>query len=252
MTEAHGSAAMIKWNWVYRRLQELLDKPGDSYFSGPRFIRVVQQFNSGLADYYQYSEGRRRGEKSTTRKHFFRDILEELDEGTRISAVSALLLELDRVNGNAEAVSALRLHLAGGTIAPTASVPAEAWNSDRLNANLKEVDAAIQSGEFGRAVTLSYTGLEGFLGAFLRAKVNLREYPHEIIELSKQVRNYLRTSIQKYPDEVLNLINHTGYAVDKARNRFSESHFADEAGRWLAVYVGDLVNSEIRLLLHFM
>jgi hypothetical protein len=34
---------MIKWTSVYRKLQTLLDKPGDSYFSGPRFIRVQQR-----------------------------------------------------------------------------------------------------------------------------------------------------------------------------------------------------------------
>ena len=94
--------------------------------------------------------------------------------------------------------------------------------------------------------------LEGFLGAFLRAKVPLSSYPHELIELSRSVRDYLRTTIENYPDEVLNLINHTGHGVDKARNRFSESHFADEAGSCLATYIRDLVNSEIRLLLHFM
>jgi hypothetical protein len=109
----------------------------------------------------------------------------------------------------------------------------------RLNAYLADIDAAIREKEYARAVTLSYTCLEGFLGAFLRARVPMKSYPHEIIELSKQVRDHLRKTIEKYPDEVLNLINHTGYAIDKARNRFSESHFADEPGLWLATYVRD-------------
>jgi len=243
---------MIKWTSIYNRLQTLLDTPSDSYFSGPRFIRVMQDFNPELSDYYEYVEERRREEKSTTRRHFFKDVLEGLEEGTRVRAVAALLDELGRVDGNEERVSEVRKQLGGGTIAPTASIPAEAWNSDRLNAYLAEIDAAIRVEEYERAVTLSYTCLEGLLGAFLRAKVTLSSYPHEIIELSRQVRDYLRTTIKNYPDEVLNLINHTGHAVDKARNRFSESHFADEAGSWLATYVRDLVNSEIRLLLHFM
>ena len=212
----------------------------------------MQDFNPELSDYYEYVEERRREEKSTTRRHFFKDVLEGLEEGTRVRAVAALLDELGRVDGNEERVSEVRKQLGGGTIAPTASIPAEAWNSDRLNAYLAEIDAAIRVEEYERAVTLSYTCLEGLLGAFLRAKVTLSSYPHEIIELSRQVRDYLRTTIKNYPDEVLNLINHTGHAVDKARNRFSESHFADEAGSWLATYVRDLVNSEIRLLLHFM
>jgi hypothetical protein len=40
--------------------------------------------------------------------------------------------------------------------------------------------------------------------------------------------------------------------LDRTRNRFSESHFDEEADRWLAVFARDPVNSEIRLLLHFM
>jgi hypothetical protein len=243
---------MIKWNWVYRTIQTLLDKPGDSYFSGSRFIRVIQEFDPELSDYNEYLEERRREGKSTTRRDFFKDILKGMDEGARVRAVTALLDELGRVESNAETISEIRLHLGGGTLAPTASIPAEAWNSDRLNAYLADIDAAIREKEYARAVTLSYTCLEGFLGAFLRAKVPMHSYPREIIELSKQVRDHLRRTIQNYPDEVLNLINHTGHAVDKARNRFSESHFADEAGLWLATYVRDLVNSEIRLLLHFM
>jgi hypothetical protein len=47
-------------------------------------------------------------------------------------------------------------------------------------------------------------------------------------------------------------IGHSAHAVDRARNRFSESHFGGEAGLWLATYMRDLVNTQIRLLLHFM
>jgi hypothetical protein len=40
-------------------------------------------------------------------------------------------------------------------------------------------------------------------------------------------------------------------AIDGSRNRFSEAHFTSEAASWLATYVRDLVNSQIRLL-HFL
>jgi hypothetical protein len=76
--------------------------------------------------------------------------------------------------------------------------------------------------------------------------------PTEIVAISKWIRDYLRKSISEYPDEVLNLINHTSHAVDRASNRFSESHFGGEADRWLATYMRDVVNIQIRLLLHFM
>jgi hypothetical protein len=47
------------------------------------------------------------------------------------------------------------------------------------------------------------------------------------------------------------MVMHVSHTVDRARNRFSEAHFEEEAARWLAVFVRDLVNTQIRLLLHF-
>ena len=48
------------------------------------------------------------------------------------------------------------------------------------------------------------------------------------------------------------MIGSISHLVDRARNKFSESHFEGEAAKWLAMFVHDLVNSQIRLLLHFM
>lgn len=114
-------------------------------------------------------------------------------------------------------------------------------------------DAAISAGEYERTVTMAYTCLEGFLGAFLRAKVpGQASYPNEIVALSKEVCEHLKAINQGYPGEVLNLIKHSVHALDRARNRFSESHLGGEAGRWLATYMRDQVNTQIRLLPHFM
>jgi hypothetical protein len=171
--------------------------------------------------------------------------------GVRVQAVCTILDELETVDGNAVPVSEIRKLLGGGTLAPNATIPAAAWNADRLNEYLSKVDAEIAAGEYEHAVTLSYTCLEGFYGAFVRAKYKQQKYPNEIIELSKEVKNYLKGTIKDYPDEVLNGVTQA-YAVDKARNQFSQSHFAHEAGSWLATYVRDLVNTQIRLLLHFI
>ena len=64
-------------------------------------------------------------------------------------------------------------------------------------------------------------------------------------------RSDFKTRRNNCAAQVLNLIKHTAHAVDKARNRFSEAHFGGEAGLWLATYMRDLVNTQIRLLLHF-
>jgi len=231
---------------------KLMDTQGPTYYGGPRFLRVIRQFDEDLPQYIEFLELRKAQGKSTTRSYYYHDLLFELDEGTRVRAVCAFLDEMETADGMAEPVSEIRKLIGGGTLAPTANIPAEAWNADRLNDYLGQIDAAIVQPNYERAVGLSYTCLEGFLGAFLRAKENRDIYPNEIIELSKEVKAYLKKTLAEFPDEVLNGVTQSAYAVDRSRNRFSEAHFANEAASWLATYIRDLVNTQIRLLLHFM
>ena len=42
---------MLNWNVIYNRLFELIDKQGDGYFSGPRFIRKIQEFDPYCSNY---------------------------------------------------------------------------------------------------------------------------------------------------------------------------------------------------------
>lgn len=66
----------------------------------------------------------------------------------------------------------------------SANIPSEAWNADRLNSYLSQIDAGLSQANYERAVALSYTCFEGFLGAFVRAKAKRDRYLSEIIELS--------------------------------------------------------------------
>jgi hypothetical protein len=242
---------LIKWAGVFNRLWPLIDAKGDCYFSGPRFLNAVREVSLDVPPYRQFIEERQSRGKSTSRHDFFYDVLMELDEPTRWRAVNAILGQIDGCAAG-DQIYEIRAMLGGTTNAPTATIPPSAWNAERLNGFVAEIDAAIAAGQDERAVSLSYTCLEGFYGAFYRAKNPGQAAPTEIIALSRWIRDYLRSSLAEFPDEVLNLINHTSHAIDRARNRFSESHFGSEAGRWLAVYSRDIVNVQIRLLLHFM
>ncbi len=55
-----------------------------------------------------------------------------------------------------------------------------------------------------------------------------------------------------FPDQIVNSIPTITNAVANSRNGFSESHFNDDAHKWLALFARDLTNSVGRLLLHFM
>jgi hypothetical protein len=203
-----------------------------------------------LPEYGEIIELRRIAGRSTSRRDYFRDVFLELDEPLRFRALNAILEQVEQADTARVADS--RTVIAGGAAGPQGAIPPEAWNADRLNRLLAEIDGALGAGQFERAVGLAYTCLEGFYGAFVRAKAPDEVAPNEIIALSKWIRSYLKATIDDYPDEVINLMAQTGHAVDRARNRFSEAHFANEAGHWLAMYVRDLVNSQIRLLLNFM
>lgn len=140
----------------------------------------------------------------------------------------------------------------GSAIRPIATINNDLWNADRLSQTIETVDAAITSNDLNRAVALTYTSLEGFLKAFYRAKIGSDNVPNEIVALTRAVKNWLQGQNSELPDEVFNLLSNITHATDRARNRYSEAHFEGEAPRWMAIYLRDLLNSQIRLLINFL
>ncbi|RXS79823.1 hypothetical protein [Burkholderia pseudomallei] len=55
-----------------------------------------------------------------------------------------------------------------------------------------------------------------------------------------------------FPEQIVNAIPTLTNAVANSRNGFSESHFADDAQKWLATFARDMTNSIGCLLLHFI
>lgn len=81
------------WVEIYNRLFELISIRGDSstYFSGPKFISVVQEFKPFFPDYPQYFKLREQERRSTSRKDYFQDILTELDPNIRDLVITKIL-----------------------------------------------------------------------------------------------------------------------------------------------------------------
>ena len=124
----------INWTGVYNRLWRLIDAKGNCYFSGPRFLNIIREVNLDLPSYNQLIDERRVAGKSTTRRDYFYDVLMELDEPTRWRAVNLVLNEVE--DDAPDHVTEIRALMGGIGNAPTAMVPAGAWNADRLNAFL--------------------------------------------------------------------------------------------------------------------
>jgi hypothetical protein len=90
-----NSPQLLPMNWIeiYNRLFELVNEQGDAatYFSGPRFIDTVREFEPYFSDYTQFIAQRNREGKSTSRKIFYYDILLGLPEDMRIRIIDRII-----------------------------------------------------------------------------------------------------------------------------------------------------------------
>lgn len=81
------------WIEIYNRLFDAINNQGDTstYFSGPRFINTLREFDKFYPGYTQYIDLRNKQGKSTSRRIFYYDIVMELDEKTRINFVNRII-----------------------------------------------------------------------------------------------------------------------------------------------------------------
>lgn len=223
---------------------------GETYYSGGRFISIVRNVDQDFPDYRKYIDQRQNEGKSTSRKDYYYDILLSFEPGKRIKIINLILETVEHLVP--DQVADIRHLMQGEASSPIAEIAEELWNAERLNKYLTEIDECIIASNYERAVTLSYTCLEGFYKSFANQKIqDGNKIKPEIITLSRAIQSYLKQTVEVYPDEVITMVNHISHTVDRTRNGFSESHFGAETGSWIAVYIRDLVNSQIRLLLHF-
>ncbi|HXU36499.1 MAG TPA: hypothetical protein VN937_09060 [Blastocatellia bacterium] len=163
----------MNWTIIFNRLFEIIDQQGPNYFSGPRFLRFVKELDPYFPDYYQYIEQRKGENKSTTRKNYFYDLLLSFEEEKRVRLIRRILQETRAENPTK--VAELYSILGGESVGPTANVPEAQWNAERLNRLLDDIDESITTADYERAITLSYTCLEGFFGHSLNTTSRKRK-----------------------------------------------------------------------------
>jgi hypothetical protein len=244
---------MVNWTAVFNRMMKLIDGPAPEhlYYSGPTFIGKIQEFNPAIPDYGTYTARRNLIGASTSRRDYFKDLFLALEDDHKFQFATDVLT--DAKESDPKGCEELRKVLGSRPSGPAAKIPDDAWNADRLKDCLQKMDDKIQvERDWEGAVTLAYTSLEGFFKAFVRKHIPDRKDEKEITALAKLVKDYVKARNRQYPDEVLNLLTQTAYALNKTRDGFSESHFAEESEEWIATYMRDLVNTQICLLLHFM
>ncbi len=77
---------MNEFEWIkkYNKLFEVINKKEtDAYFSGPRFLKLIKEFDTSFLDYTQYIEYRRTKGLNTSRKNYFYDILTMFHDDVR-------------------------------------------------------------------------------------------------------------------------------------------------------------------------
>lgn len=249
------SAATVNWTAAYNRLFILLDKKDTpTYLSGPKFLMLVQQIEPGVPSYDQFIQMRSSQGKSTSRRAFYWDVIQELSEQQRFQLYRTFI---DDLHPHAkDEVDAIRdVVFGGGRAVPTTFVPVDLWNSEKLNSSLKDIDHAIDAQQYNRATTLTYTCLEGLYKSYIRKQVPGKSELDDLMQMCKVVKDDIASKLKArgpYPEQIVNVIPTLTNAIANSRNGFSESHFADDSQKWLALFARDMTNSLGRLLLHFI
>jgi hypothetical protein len=245
---------MMNWAAPYNRLFTLLDKQGPTYHGGPAFIRMAQQIDQNIPNYRQLLDYRVSQGQSSSRRDFYWDIFKAFNDDQKLQFFRIFITELEP-HAKEEVDDIRALVFGGGFAVPMAVVPLDLWNSEKLNNSLKDIDHAIDAQQFNRAVTLAYTCLEGLYKSYVRKHAGGKADLTDLIQLCHVVKDDITEKLKArgpFPVEIVNALPTLTNAVANSRNSFSESHFADDAQKWLAMFARDMTNSIGRLLLHFI
>ena len=243
----------VNWIAAFNRLFVVIDRDGETYFSGNRFIQLAQEVSFDIPDYQTFIAQRQRQGKSTTRRNFFWDIIASFSEADKL-AIFSLFIETLEPHAKEEITELKEFLFGSGSAVPTAAIPSKLSSAEKLSKSLSEIDNAINSGQHNRAVTLSYSCLEGLYKAYITKNTLDTSAPNDLLAMAKIVKNDILTKVkdsEPAPEQIINSIPTITNAIANSRNGFSESHFDQDAKKWLAIYARDLTNSIGRLLLHF-
>jgi len=244
----------MNWLAAFSRLFSILDKSGtEAYHSGPSFIKVIKQFDPDQPDYSLYLDDRNRKGLSSSRKDFYWDILQGLDESLRYD-IYRTFIDIVSPYFPKEADELKQYMFASGNPVPQVNVPNNNWNSGKLNETIKKIDNAIDLSQYNHAMTLSYTCLEGLYKAYVHKNIPQSSHISDLMPLCKLVRDDIEQQLAQaaYPKMMVTSISTLTNAIANSRNGYSDSHFDQDSYKWLASYTRDLVNSIGRLILHFV
>lgn len=246
----------MDWVAIFNRLFELINTKGDSYYSGTRFLNTIREVNYAVPNYQTYIDQRREQNKSTSRRDYYYDLFMEQPEQDRRQITNSILDTVGHLQPQNTKIIRKLLGQNQQVQGPQVAIPQDLWNADRLTEYLEKIDNAITEANYEYTLTLAYTCLEKFYKSFIREKIPAQISLTELTPMSVQIRTFIKGQLDTngiaYPEQVLTLISTMTNAICNARNNFSDSHSGNKAEKWLAVYLRDIVNSIVRMLLNFI
>ena len=120
---------MTDWTAAYRRLYKFLDG-----YTGSQFIKTVQQVDPDLLDLLDYIEKRRKEEKSTTKKDYFKDILLSYSDDIKRHLFEQFLSDYEKSSPNE--AKEIRTILNGGKVDIAKAIYAKAVASKEIDETL--------------------------------------------------------------------------------------------------------------------
>ena len=240
----------MDWPKIYKQFSQIISLPGETYYHGTKFFDKAREIDLDRSNYEQYLSENQHKRGSPRFEDYFYEILSGFDEKDRLKFVRSVLNDVEDYEPTL--VAQLRREMGDVSTIPSPKIGEGIQNAEELSKDIERIDSCINRGDYNAAVTLSYKCLEGFLRAFVTHKVPDYKGKNNIIDLTKEVRDHLEKNVTKYPAEVAQTLGNTAHAVNGLRNQFSDAHSGERAEEWLAILMRDLVNAEIRHLLHFV
>ena len=245
----------MNWLATYSNLFNLINdnSDGNTYFSGSKFIKFIQKYNSNIPNYTLYIGERNNKNLSTSRYDYYWDLIKELDDRNKLNFFIEMIFVIKPYKNTQDLeniINAVNLNSV-----PVNNFNHNIWNAQKLNKILDDIDSSIKLGEFNRTVTLSYTCLEGLYKAYMNKYLPKQSNVTDLIPMSKLVRDDIDQRLKSkgpYPTQMIVCISTLTNVIANSRNSFSESHFDQDANKWIANFARDLLNSVARLILHFV
>ena len=87
----------VNWISAYNRLFKIINTEGDTYYSGSASIQMAQQVGDSIPNYNEFIKQRNTRRLSTSRKDFYWDIINSLEESQKHQLFRLFIdaLELD-------------------------------------------------------------------------------------------------------------------------------------------------------------